>query len=308
MSAVFAGRRRAGGAPQLWPLAPRTRPATAPLSETTSIVSTSMTVLAIVVVWFLAQVLLLGGIEQGRAQDRLYLDFRTQLASAEAPTGGVITPGAPVALLSIPAIGLQQVVAEGTSSGVLIHGPGHRRDTVLPGQAGVSIVYGRSSTYGRPFAAMLGDARGRWMTVVTGQGETTYRIGAVRRAGDPMSPLPAAGGSRITVVTSDGTGGLGALSAGDVVYVDADIVGKPFTAPAGRPNTISRTESAMAADTTVLPSLALALGTLALATVGAIWARQRFGFVRTWVVATPVVLALAWLTSDLATYLLPNLL
>ena len=32
---------------------------------------------------------------------------------------------------------------EGTSSGTLMSGPGHRRDTPFPGQAGVSVIVGR---------------------------------------------------------------------------------------------------------------------------------------------------------------------
>lgn len=304
----LSGRRRASQPAQLWPLSPRATKAPVDLAESTSIISTSLTVMAIVVLWFLAQLLVLGGLEQGRAQDRLYLDFRTQLAQGEAPTGGVITPGAPVALLQIPSLGYEQIVSEGTSSGVLVSGPGHRRDTVLPGQSGVSIVYGRSRTYGKPFAVMLDEAAGRQMTVVTGQGKATYRIDTVRRAGDPMPAPPAATAGRITMVTSEGKGSLGALSPSEVVYVDAELVGKAFTPPGGRPNTVSKTEVAMAGDKTVMPSLALSLGALALVTVAAIWSRQRFGLVRTWVIATPIVLALAWMTSDLATYLLPNLL
>lgn len=308
MTAMFTGRRRSDRPAQLWPIRSATQRAPVTLPESTSIISTSLTVLAIVLIWFLAQLLLLSGIEQGRAQDRLYLDFRQQLASAEAPTGGVITPGAPVALLSVPSLDFEQVVSEGTSSGVLIAGPGHRRDTVLPGQSGVSIVYGRSRTFGKPFATMIDEAQGREMTVTTGQGQTKYRIGKVRRAGDPMPAPPTGTGSRITMVTSEGSGSLGALSPSDVVYVDADVVGESFAPPGGRPNTVSTTETAMAGDTTVMPSLALSLGALALMTVAAIWSRQRFGLVRTWVIAAPIVVALAWLTSDLTMYLLPNLL
>lgn len=280
-----------------------------PITEKVAIVSTSLTVLAIVVIWFLAQVLVLGGLEQGRAQDRLYTEFRSQLAGPNPPpTGGIIRPGAPVAVLSIPSIGYEQVVSEGTSSGVLLSGPGHRRDTVLPGQAGVSLLYGRSSTFGKPFAAMLGEAAGKNMTVVTAQGKSVYTIGTVRRAGDPMPPAPTATESRITMVTADGAGRLAALTPGEVVYIDATIVTKPYVAPGGRLNAVGPSETAMAADTSVMPALALTLGGLALATVGAVYSRQRFGLVRTWVIGGPIVVAFSWLASDLAMYLLPNLL
>lgn len=306
MSATTSGRRRGAGSAVLWPMgrATREKAPPVPLGDRMSVVSTSLSVTAMVLVWFIAQVLVLSGLEQGRAQDRLYLEFRSQLAQATAPTGGVIAPGAPVALLSIPALGYEQVVSEGTSSGVLLSGPGHRRDTVLPGQIGVSILYGKSRSFGRPFAPMLSDATGHVMTVTTSQGISHYRISAVRRAGDPMPVAPGLTGSRITMVTSDGQ----ALSPSRVVYVDAEIVGRAFAAPVGRLNAVGPSETAMATDTSVMPVLALSLGALVLVVVGAIVAKQRFGAMRTWIIATPVVLALAWLSSDLAMHLLPNLL
>lgn len=304
--AVTAGRRRFQRPAQMWPIRqPAKTKAIEPLPDQLAIMSTSFTVLAVVVLWFLAQLLLFSGLEQGRAQDRLFGQFRTQLAEATAPVGGIIAPGAPVALLRIPSLDYDQVVVEGTSSGMLLDGPGHRRDTVLPGQAGVSEIFGKSSTFGKPFADIVNRGAGQKMTVVTGQGETTYKISGVRRAGDPMPGALAAGGSRITMVTA---GGSSALTPNEVVYVDAELQGTAFVAPSGRLNAIGPSEVPMASDTTVMPALALSLGALALVVVGALFARQRFGVMRTWLIAAPVVLALAWMTSDLTTYLLPNLL
>jgi sortase A len=286
---------------------PRPAPAV-PVPDELSIISTSMTVLAVLCAWLIVQLLVLGGLEHDRAQDRLYGEFREQLAAATAPVGGIIEPGAPVALLSVPGLKWDQVVIEGTSSGLLLDGPGHRRDTVLPGQAGVSIVYGKASTFGKPFKAMLNGASGQKMTVTTGQGELSYTIGAVRRAGDPLPAAPPAGGSRITMVTAEGDGRLGSLAPNQVVYIDATLDTGAFVAPPGRLNAIGPAETAMASDTSVMPALALSLGVLAAATVGVMVARRRFGTTRTWLIGAPVVLALAWLTVDLTTYLLPNLL
>ncbi|MEO6605423.1 MAG: sortase [Aeromicrobium sp.] len=308
MTAAMPGRRRALQPPQLWPIRRKPAARAVPLPERMAVVSTSMTVFSIVALWFVAHTLFLGALEQGRAQDRLYGEFRSQLAAATAPTGGIIRPGAPVALLSIPGLGFEQVVSEGTSSGVLLAGPGHRRDTVLPGQVGVSVIYGRASTFGKPFANLVSSGASKTMTVVTGQGKTTYTLGEVRRAGDPMLPPPAATESRITLVSAEGSGRLGALAPSEVVYIDATSVGTVFTPPGGRLNAISPAETPMASDTSVMPSLALCLGALALVTVGAIYSRDKFGTVRTWVIATPIVLALGWMTSDLTMYLLPNLL
>ena len=54
-------------------------------------------------------------------------------------------------MLDIPAIGIaNMVVVEGTSPENLTLGPGHLRDTPLPGQAGISVVFGRRATFGAP--------------------------------------------------------------------------------------------------------------------------------------------------------------
>lgn len=302
------GTRRADEEPRLWPLWDRQGEALEPLPESASVASTTFLVIAIVCLWFIVQALFLSGLEQHRAQDRLYGDFRAQLAAATAPTGGIIAPGAPVALMRIPALGLEQVVVEGTSSGVMLNGPGHRRDTVLPGQEGVSIVYGRARSFGAPFADLVTKAVGTDLNFVTAQGTSAYRIDYVRRAGDRLPPILAAGQGRVTFVTAEGTGQLSALSTGHVIYLDATLRSTAFVPPGGRLNAISPAEVPMASDTSVMPALALSLGALALVTVGIIVARQRFGLILTWVIAAPVVLALAWMTTDLAMYLLPNLL
>lgn len=303
-----SGQRRADEDPRMWPIWSRPAEPLEPLPESASVASTSFLVMAIVCIWFILQVLFLGGLEQHRAQDRLYGEFRTQLAGATAPTGGVITPGSPVALMRIPRMGLAQVIVEGTSAGVMLDGPGHRRDTVLPGQAGVSIVYGRARAFGASFEDLATKALGQDLNFVTAQGTSAYRIEGVRRAGDPIPALLKPNEGRVTFVTAEGNGRLSVLSAGHAIYIDATLRSKSFVSPGGRLNVISAVEMPMATDTSAMPMLALVLGTLAAATVGIIVARRRFGLVLTWVIAMPIMLALAWKASDLSMYLLPNLL
>lgn len=303
-----SGQRRANEDPRMWPVWSRPAEPLEPLPEAATVASTSFLVMAMVCLWFILHVLVLGGLEQHRAQDRLYGEFRTQLAAATAPTGGIIPPGSPVALLRIPHLGLAQVIVEGTSAGVMLNGPGHRRDTVLPGQAGVSIVYGRARAFGASFRDLATKAVGEDLSFVTAQGTSAYRIEGVRRAGDPIPPLLKANEGRVTFVAAEGNGRLSMLSAGHVIYIDAALKSKSFTAPAGRLNAISPAEMPMASDTSAMPVLALLLGALAVATVGIVFARRRFGLVLSWVIGAPIILALAWMASDLAMYLLPNLL
>jgi hypothetical protein len=255
----LTGQRRGSGALKGSLAAARD---TSRVPERDLVLSSGLMVVALLVAWVLLQTLVLGGLSYSRAQDRLYDELRTDLAAGTAPTGGVIAPGRPVALFSLPSLDIDQVVVEGTSAGLLLDGPGHRRDTVLPGQAGVSLVYGRSRTFGRPFHVMMHEAVGTRLDVVTGQGRSTYRIEGVRRAGDDVPAPPAQGQGRLTLITAAGDGRLGGLRPDELVYVDASLQSKPFPAGGQRVNTLGQSELAMANDTSVLPLLALTLGGL----------------------------------------------
>lgn len=263
--------------------------------------------LAIVCLWMAAQMLFLGGLSQHRAQDLLYGEFRTELAAATAPVGPVVPVGDPVAVLRIARLGVEQVVVEGTASGDTLAGPGHRRDTVLPGQEGTSVVYGRAATYGGPFASLPELSAGEVISVVSAQGELDFTVTGVRRAGDPLPTPPAPGTARLTLVTAEGSGRFSALAPDAAVYVDASAP-KAFPAPPGRPTAVPDSEKAMAADRGALPLLALRLGLLLALTLGVIAARQRWSTALVWVVASPLALALSWASTDVVMRLLPNLI
>lgn len=274
-----------------------------------SVVSTTAIMCSLVAGWMVAQMLYLGGLAQDRSQDELYAQFRGELASATAPIGPVTPVGSPVATLSIPTIGLDQVVVEGTASGDLLTGPGHLRNTVLPGQLGTSAVFGRARTYGAPFARIGELERGDRLVVTTAQGAKRFTVIGVRRAGDPLPQPRPEGAARLVLVSGEASGArLPSLSPGGVVYVDAEAA-KAFDTPAGLPRVVPDPEQAMGTESgAVLPLLTLFLGLLLALTFGVIAARQRFGAALVWVVATPVVLAVAWLTTDVVMRLLPNLM
>ena len=74
----------------------------------------------------------LAGVGAQYDSEVVYHSLREDLALQTAPLGGPVAPGTPLALLSIPSSGrVDQVVVEGTASGDLMNGPGHKRDTVL---------------------------------------------------------------------------------------------------------------------------------------------------------------------------------
>ncbi|MFZ0322527.1 MAG: sortase [Actinomycetes bacterium] len=265
--------------------------------------------LGLLAVWFVAYALGLSGLQERADQRVLYGQLREQLALATAPVGGAISPGAPIAVLQIPALGVSNdVVVEGTSSSALRLGPGHRRDTPLPGQAGVSLVYGRSVTFGAPFRNLSALGPKDTIVVTTGQGEFTYVVDSVRRPGDPLPPPPAADQGRLTLVSAEGSGRLASFTASDTVFVDATMQGKVQPVLAGRPASVGDAETSMGSDTSGLVALVLWLEALVLVAVGVVWAARRWGGWQTWVVSVPVVLAVLWGTTSVAFGLLPNLL
>ncbi|MCW2780463.1 MAG: peptidase sortase [Marmoricola sp.] len=276
-------------------------------AETIAVTSSAFLMLALVSLWFVLQALALGGLSEHRSQALLYSSFRQELAAATAPTGGVITPGTPVALVSIPALGVEQVVVEGTASGDLLAGPGHLRSTPLPGQAGISVVFGRASTYGAPFSEITSLRVGDEVVAQNGQGSVTYHVADIRRAGDPFPAAPTGTQGRLTLVTAEGSGAFSALRPSAAVYVDAT-ADKALPAPGGLPAGVPASEQVMASDTGALPMLVLCLALLVALTLGVSAARQRWSTALVWVIAAPVAIALSWSTSDVVMRLLPNLM
>lgn len=259
--------------------------------------------------WFVLYTVALSPLEESRRQSVLYNSLRESLALQTAPLGGPIAPGTPVALLSLPTTGgVDQVVVEGTASGDLMSGPGHKRDTVLPGQIGVSVLYGRASLFGGPFGTIGSLRTGDRIVTTTGQGVSTYVVTGLRRAGDPFPQPLAAGAGRLTLVSAEGNGRWGFLAPRAVVYVDADLVGKAQPGVAGRPSVVPRSEQAMQGDPSALLPLALALPLLIGSVLVLSWARTRWGGWQSWVVGLPLLLATLWTVSQAAVQLLPNLL
>ncbi len=269
--------------------------------------SSAGTMIGLVCLWVVTQMLFLSGFSQERAQDLLYTQFREDIAAATASIGPTTPPGEPVALLSIPRLRMSQVVVEGTASGDTLAGPGHLRKTVLPGQVGTSVVMGRAVTYGGPFGELDRLVVGDEIKVVMAQGEVSFDVVNVRRAGDPYSQPLAPGAARLTLQTAEGDGRLAALTPDEVLYVDADAP-QGFVPPAGLPVSVPTPELVMQRDTGAFPLLALHLALLLAATLGVVAARQRWSAALVWVVAAPVALALAWSTTDVVMRLLPNVM
>ncbi|TDD59990.1 sortase [Kribbella antibiotica] len=259
---------------------------------------------ALGIIAFMVYVLLLGALQFNRAQDVAYDKIRGQLAEAVAPVGPDVVVGAPVAVLDIPGLQLRQVINEGTSGSVLRDGPGHRSDTPLPGQAGVSVIYGRGLTFGAPFRSLPKLVPGTRFEVVTGEGRFNYDVKAVRRAGDPLPAVLAAGASRLTLVTAEGS-----PVPSSTVYIDAELAeGTALPDPGGRLSRVSDSQQAFGTDLSGVLTLVLWLEALIAVAAGFVWFRSRIGRWESYLIGAPVVVALAWRVFEQIAAMLPNLI
>lgn len=282
-------------------------------SETLYVVSSACTIVLLVCAWVLFQMLALGRLSEARAQHLLYTQYRTELATETAPAGALdyngkpVAEGSPVALMSIPALGISDVIVDGTASGDLLDGPGHLRTTPLPGNAGVSLVMGRSTTYGAPFKKITTLRPGDEINVLGSQGRVTYLVKDVRQAGDPIPPAPVgASAGRLILATSAGSGFLATLRARDVVYVDADTTKAKPSGPVYP--SVPNAEKEMQHDPTAWPLLVLLMAFLAALVLVVSIARRHLRAALVWLVTAPVAIALAWAVTDQVMRLLPNLM
>ena len=260
--------------------------------------------------------------QASRDQQVLYSDFRKSLAEGTAPVSALtfeglpLEIGAPVAILGLPTFGKEFVVVYGTASPQTMTGPGLRRDTVFPGQAGVSIIQGRQSAFGGPFGSIGQLTPGTEITVTTGQGFSVYSVTGVRRANDPQPPPLAAGAGRLTLISAEGTPYL----AESTVRVDAALVSTSADGttidkaafPAGVRSattlTLPDAERPMQGDTANAFALVLWAQLFLVAVIFVTWARERWGRWQAWTVGAPLLLATGWAVANQVTAFLPNLL
>lgn len=277
-------------------------------------ISTAISTISVILLGFAVYLGFVARLHHDRAQFTSYANLRQELALGTAPTGQTVPGdpkkllrlGSPVAVLTIPALGLNEVVFEGTTGAVLENGPGHLRSTALPGQPGISEIMGRSTTYGGPFGDLASLVPGDTFTVTTGQGVHQYKVLDVRRSGYPQPAPPAAGQGRLILATADG----GPFAPSDILRIDADLTSTPQPKPATvlTGGKLLAAEQAMAADRSAWFWLVVVGEVLVVAVVLVTWARVGWGRWQAWIVGVPVLAFFGLAVADQAARLLPNLL
>lgn len=261
-------------------------------------VAVSLLLLALLVIGFVGYLLGASRIQEAGAQSRLYTTIAYQLGQDLGPLGPT-SPGAPIAVLDIPAIGIRNmVIVEGTSPENLTLGPGHLRNTPLPGQLGLSVVYGRRVTFGAPFANLGRLRRGQEIVTYTQQGKSVYKIVAI---GDSQHPVKDTTLNRLALLTADSTS-----VPSYYLEIDADLVSAVHNGPVQMP-AIAPSERALAGDSGALVmTMIWGLG-LALTAVAGAYAAARWSPWPVYLIVAPAVLAIVWNLYENLAALLPNL-
>jgi LPXTG-site transpeptidase (sortase) family protein len=271
----------------------------------------TLLVVAAVAIGVALNLVLVSRLEQSATQFKEIGQLRYQFAAVIGPSGPrqghkILALGTPMAVLTIPSLGVKEVVDEGTNSQVLEAGPGHLPSTVFPGGLGTSVIYGRAGAYGGPFAHISQLHKGARILVTVQNGPVNtvvYRVADVRTAGQKV-PAIGRGGARLTLVTAKES----MFVPSGAVYVDANIVGSalPTSRPVVKGTDLPANELPLRGDTGSVWLLFVWLFVLVVVVGCGLWTWTRKGHMRAWIVFLAPVALVGYFVANQIAVLLPN--
>lgn len=192
------------------------------------------------------------GLKHDREQESLRSRFAAELASPTTALPASASPSPPensdppgqsvcdacAALISIPKIGLDEVVVEGVEVDDLKKGVGHYPYTKMPGEAGNAALAGHRTTYGAPFNGLDELTMGDAISVTTRAG--TFRYNVMEKmivTPETVEVLDNTADNRLTLTTCHPK-----LSAEKRLIIVAHLVGSPVDSPAIPADTVATTK------------------------------------------------------------------
>lgn len=122
-----------------------------------------------------------GAIARDAARARwVEIEAERAVAGARMSTGGARwseARGTPVARVTVPRLGLDEVVVEGVGDEELRAGPGHMIGSALPGDSGTSVI---SAHRDRHFHALGGIAMGDTVVTESASGTVVWTVSRIR--------------------------------------------------------------------------------------------------------------------------------
>ncbi len=256
----------------------------------------------LVILFFVAYLFAFTPLTASRNQQRLAANLTGQSQSLFQLAGGHLpAEGQPVAILTIPALGLHQVVVMGTSAADLMNGPGLMPGTALPGSVGNAVIAGRRVTFGGPFGDIGSLRRGDPIRVVDGAGTFTYKVRRtfVVTAGQRDVITPTLD-NRLTLVTANG-----GIAPNGRLVVTAGLKGLAYSIPGIQPS-VPNYGSGLSGDPVAggmaaLWSILMILALMAAALAAWRWRRPLLVYL----FVTPVVVACGLLACESVARALP---
>ena len=227
-----------------------------------------------------------GRIEQ-RSQHALLTTFRARLHIGQFDAPSAPVASGPVAVLTIPAIGVHQAVVQGSSPGDLKQGPGHLPGSPLPGEYGNAVILGHRLTYGAPFENLDQLARGDHIFVDTGQGRFAYTVtGETVVHPGQNDVIGRSDDTRLTLVTS------ASAFSSDRLAVTATLNGNPVGVATRPLATAGADQLGTSGDVAGLYLALLWTIALVAAAIGSVRAYRMWPRLAAYLVTTPVLLML----------------
>lgn len=236
--------------PSTQPSSAHPRPPLGPIRRTVREVGLALITAGVIVLLFVVYQLFGTNLTEEHNQSTLSRQFKTQIAqhqvgSTQTNTEPSPPPGTAIDHLTIPKIGVDQFLVEGTSENDLRKGPGHYAGTAYPGQDGNAAIAGHRTTYGAPFFRLNELTTGDLIKITDVQDRTwDYKVSEPPQVVSPddvgvLNPTPFA---QLTLTTCNPR-----FSATSRLVVFARLVGRALPPPAVPP------ASATPATATVLP-------------------------------------------------------
>jgi sortase A len=263
----------------------------------------ALTMIGVVLALFAAYLFGFSAVQAARDQRKLLDQVTGGPAGLAALSGTVPGDGQPAAVLSIPSIGVHQVVVEGTSAADLQSGPGLMPGTAPVGTLGDTVIAGRRSAFGAPFASIGRLRPGVVVTLVSALGTFRYRVtgDTVIGSAGQIALGAQTSAARLALVTSATTFG-----TGDLLDVRATLIGTAVTAPKPSLPLPVASELSLSGDPSAeVPSLLWGEAlVLAIALTVLVYRRSRLSIV-TYVVTTPLLIVIALFFFESVSRLLP---
>jgi sortase A len=168
-----------------------------------------------------------------RSQKNLEAEWERQAATVNTPAQAALSPDQMLTRVIIPKINMDAIVVEGASRKDLSEGPGHMKETAMPGETGNAVITAHRDTFFRHIYELV---KGDQIQVRRNGRVFTYEVTGKRIVEpDDVSVLKQTAGQRLTLITCYPTYYIGPAPQRLVVFsklIDSSDYGQPKQAQA----------------------------------------------------------------------------